>query len=337
MTTTQRYIAHLHLHGPLTEERYEEVLDLLTGITPKTAAIPPDAVQLDLSGALRYFDRDAYEVLQLARMRVAALFGIETSAGLGPNRMIAAMAAAASPPGRTTHVPSAPGGAAAWLRPRPITALPGVGKATATTLARYGLHTIGQITDLPPATLQRILGAAPARALTERAQGHDPRPVTTDLPAEHLTADHILQRDCLDPAHHHRAVLALAQQIGIRLRDSHQVCRQLTLTIRYADRTSSTRTRTLPEATAHSPALATAALGMLDSLGLQRARVRAYTLRADKLRPGDEAHHQLTLDPADDRARTAEAAADRARHRFGIDAVHPATLAKHHTTPDGEP
>ncbi|SEP04970.1 DNA polymerase-4 [Actinacidiphila rubida] len=333
MTSPPRHIAHLHLHGPLTEDRYEEVLDLLHGITPKIVAIPPNAVQLDLTGALRYFDREPYEVLQLARLRIAALFGIDTSAGLGPNRMIAAMAAAAAPPGRTVHVDDRTEAAAAWLRPRPVAALPGVGKATAASLARYGLHTIGQIADLPPATLQRILGAAPARALADRARGIDINPVTPHAPAERLTADHILDRDCLDPAQHHAAVLALAEQIGIRLRDTHQVTNSLTLTVRYADRSSSTRTRRLPEPTAHSPALAATALGMLNSLGLQRARVRAYALRAEHLDDEDTAYHQMLLDPTDERARAIEAASDRARRRFGHDAVRPGTLANHPATP----
>ena len=72
-----------------------------------------------------------------------ALYGIESSAGLAGNRMLAAMAADASAPGRTTWVPA--GQTAAWLRPRPVTALPGIGRATAATLSRYGLHTIGQV------------------------------------------------------------------------------------------------------------------------------------------------------------------------------------------------
>ncbi|MEU2354358.1 hypothetical protein ABZ599_15555 [Streptomyces misionensis] len=122
-------------------------------------------------------------------------------------------------------------------------------------------------------------------------------------------------------------MLALAEQIGIRLRDQDLAAGRLTLTVRYADRSSSTRTRSLPEPTAHSPVLAATALGALASLGLQRARVRAYTLSADQLRPRDEAHQQLQFDPADERARAAEAACDRARHRFGEDAVRPATLA----------
>lgn len=71
----------------------------------------------------------------------------------------------------------------------------------------------------------------------------------------------------------------------------------------------------------------------LEALALQRARVRAYTLRADRLSDENTAHHQMSLDPGEGRARAAEAAADRARNRFGRDAVRPATLS----TPQADP
>ncbi|MFE3167166.1 ImpB/MucB/SamB family protein [Streptomyces sp. NPDC059224] len=323
--TRQRHIAHLHLHTSLSETRYADIIELMSGITPHVQAVPPNAVQLDLTSALRYFDLSPYEVVQLAKLRLKALYGIDSSAGLAGNRMLAAMAADASAPGDTTWVPT--GQAAEWLYPRPVTALPGVGRTTADTLRRYGLHTIGQITDLPSATLQRLLGAGPARLLAERARGHDPRPVTPAEPAAHLITDLVLERDCLDPAQHHRAVLGLADRIGQRLRGDSQVAGRLTLTVRYADRSSTTRTRTLPEPTAHSPALTAAALELLASLGLQRARVRAFAVRADGLLPADSAYRQLSLDPGDARAHAAEAAADRARRRFGRQAVRPAALA----------
>lgn len=325
MGTRQRHIAHLHLHGSPSEELYAQLVELMSGITPHVQAVPPDAVQLDLTSALRYFDLSPYDMVQTAMMRLKALHDVDSSAGLAGNRMLAAMAADASAPGETTWVPGAD--AADWLRPRPVTALPGVGRATAETLRRHGLHTIGQVNEIAPATLQRLLGAAPARLLAERARGRDPRPVTPSAPAEHLLADLVLERDCLDPAHHHRAVLGLADEIGRRLRGESQVARRFTLTVRYADRSSTTRTRTLPEPTGHSPAVAAAALGLLASLGLQRARVRAYTLRADDLLPAGRASLQLSLDPGDARARAAEAAADRARRRFGPEAVRPAALA----------
>jgi DNA polymerase-4 len=325
MTIRQRHIAHLHLHASLAEAQYADIIELVSGVTPYVQAVPPNAVQLDLTSALRYFDLSPYDVVQLAKMRLKALYGIDSSAGLAGNRMLAAMAADASAPGDTTWVPA--GQAADWLYPRPVTALPGIGRTTAETLGRYGLHTIGQVVELPAGTLQRLLGVGPARLLAERARGHDPRPVTPSEPAAHLAADFVLERDCLDPAQHHRAVLGLADQIGQRLRGERQITSRLTLTVRYADRSSTTRTRALPEPTDHSPALATAALGLLNALGLQRARVRAFAIRADALLSADSAYCQLSLDPAVDRARVAEAAADRARRRFGPKAVRPATLA----------
>ncbi|MFD5630117.1 ImpB/MucB/SamB family protein [Streptomyces sp. NPDC127072] len=307
------------------EAQYDDVIELMSGVTPHVQAVPPNAVQLDLTSALRYFDLSPYDMVQTAMMRLKLFYGIDSSAGLANNRMLAAMAADASAPGGTTWIRD--GQAPDWLRPRPVTALPGIGRTAADTLSRYGLHTIGQVADLSAATLQRLLGARSARLLAERARGHDPRPVVPSEPAAHLVADLVLERDCLDPAQQHRAVLGLADRIGGRLRGEGRTAGRLTLTVRYADRTSSTRTRTLPEPTNHSPALAAVALGQLTALGLQRARVRAFAVRAEDLLPADTAYRQLSLDPSDARARAAEAAADRARRRFGPEAVRPAALA----------
>ncbi|MER6282456.1 hypothetical protein ABT330_12775 [Streptomyces sp. NPDC000658] len=99
----------------------------------------------------------------------------------------------------------------------------------------------------------------------------DPRPVAPSEPAARLVADLVLGRDCLDPAQHHRAVLGLADRIGQRLRGEGRIAGGLTLTVPYADRSSSTRTLILPDPTNYSPTLVAAALGLLTGLGLQRA------------------------------------------------------------------
>ncbi|MFI1704966.1 DinB/UmuC family translesion DNA polymerase [Streptomyces griseoruber] len=126
---------------------------------------------------------------------------------------------------------------------------------------------------------------------------------------------------------HHRAVLGLADRIGHRFRGESRIACGFTLTVRYADRSSTTRTHVLPEPTDHSPTLAAAALGLLIGLGLHRARARAFVIRADDLLTAGNACRQLSLDPRDARARAAEAADDRARRRFGTAAVRPAALA----------
>ncbi|EFL27267.1 hypothetical protein SSOG_06981 [Streptomyces himastatinicus ATCC 53653] len=52
--------------------------------------------------------------------------------------------------------------------------------------------------------------------------------------------------------------------------------------------------------------------------------MRSVALRAEGLMGAELASHQLSFDAADDKARRAEAAADRARARFGVSAVRPA-------------
>ncbi|MFD8416888.1 hypothetical protein ACFV2Q_35005 [Streptomyces sp. NPDC059650] len=226
------------------------------------------------------------------------------------------MAADVTPPGAATIVGDTPYEIAAFLRPRPTAALPGIGSKIARTLARYGINTIGDLADAPSTTLQRILGSA-ARQIHSLARGMDDRPVVPAAAPRSMSASHRFDRDELDTGRHQRTTLALAEDLGARLRETGEIAKSLTLTVTYADHTHTTRTRTLAEATAHTPALAGTARRLLDDLALQRARVRAISLRAERLSPADHATHQLTLDEHDEKLRRLEAALDRARARYG--------------------
>ncbi|MEU0622413.1 hypothetical protein ABZ329_16390 [Streptomyces rubiginosohelvolus] len=61
-----------------------------------------------------------------------------------------------------------------------------------------------------------------------------------------MSAAHRFERDELDTQRHHRAVLCLVQDLGRRLRAGGEIAQALTLTVSYADRTQTTRSRTLP-------------------------------------------------------------------------------------------
>ncbi len=217
-------------------------------------------------------------------------------------------------------VPDDPRAVAAFLARKPATALDGVGPVTARTLDAYGLGEVGQITAAPPGTLQRILGATAGRAVYERAHGIDRAPVTPNSLARSIGAEHRFPGDELDPVRCRRALLALADELGLRLRADGQVARALTLTVRYPDRSVTTRGRALPEPTAHTPALTSLAYTLHESL----ARVRAVALRAEGLTAAERAARQLTFDPSDDKARRIEAVTDQARARFGARAARPA-------------
>jgi DNA polymerase-4 len=303
---------------------FAELLGLLADFTPVVQALPPDAALADVRGALRYFDRDAPALARLVRLRALALYGTDCTVGVAVNPLLARMAAQAGPPGTVRVV--RPEETAGFLARQPVVALHGVGPSTARTLCAYGLDTVGRVAEAGPATLQRILGAKTGRRIHERARGIDPASVVPSAPARSVSSEFRFGRDELDADRRRRALLTLADELGFRMRTDGQAARALTLTVRYADRSTTTRTRTLPEPSAHTPALTAAAYALHDALGLQRARVRAVSLRAEELMPAELASRQLSLDPREEKARRAEAAADRARQRFGASAAHPAAL-----------
>lgn len=312
---------------PMYEAVLPQLLSLLTEFTPGVEALPPDSAVVDIRGAMRYFGRDAVQLASVIRVRALALYGVDCVIGAGPGPMVARMAVRDAVPGVTRVVGPDSGSVAEFLGPKPVGELPGVGRATARTLCSYGLDSVGKVAAAPLSTLQRLVGARAGRELREKALGVDRARVVPNAAARSLASERPFPRDELDPTRHRRALLSITEELGARMRDEGQVCRSLTLTVRYADRSTTTRTRTLPEPTAHSCALIGFAYRMYETLGLQRARVRGISLRAEGLGPAEHAAHQLMFDPADDRARRIEAVADRARAKFGPGAIVPGTLA----------
>ncbi|WP_225838293.1 hypothetical protein [Streptomyces sp. NK08204] len=322
---------------PEREAALPGLLRLLEEFTPVVEGLPPDGVLADLRGAERYFGRGAVELAAVIRVRSLALYGVDCAIGAGPGPMLARVALRDARPGVTCAVSEEPGAVAQFLAGRPVSALPGVGAATARTLCEYGLDTLGLVAAAPLSTLQRLIGAKAGRELREKANGIDRGRVVPNAVSRSLAAERPFASDELNPDRHRRALLSAAEEIGARLRAGEKVCHTLTLTVRYADLRraragggtcdSTTRSRTLTEPTAHSAALTKAAYGMYEALGLQRARVRALALRAEGLTPAYRASYQLTFDPVDDKVRRIEEVADRARARFGPRAVLPGALA----------
>ncbi|MFF0137349.1 hypothetical protein ACFYRN_13070 [Streptomyces sp. NPDC005227] len=312
---------------PTHEAALPRLLGLLEEFTPVIEALPPDGALLDLRGAERYFGRGPVEFASLIRVRALALHGVDCVIGAGPGPMLARMALRDAVPGAPQVVPADADAVTEFLADRPVTALPGVGGATARTLCEYGLDTLGKVAAAPLSTLQRLTGARAGRELHEKASGVDRGRVVPNAASRSLATERPFRHDELDPERHRRALLSTAEELGARLRALEKVCRTLTLTVRYADRSATTRSRTLGEPTAHSSTLTGTAYRMYEALGLQRARVRAIALRAEGLTPAEQASHQLTFDPVDEKVRRIEEVADRARAKFGPHVIGPGTLA----------
>jgi DNA polymerase-4 len=326
--------AHL-LHGrcPVgtSEGSYRQLLALIEGTTPVVQALPPAAVVANVAGAVRYFAATPYELAQRIRLQAAALLGIDVRIGVAATWSLAAMASARTGHGGIRLIADTPQAVAGFLNPLPVDALYGIGPQQAGSLSRFGLHTIGALADTPLATVQRILGGRAGRTLHDRARGIDPRPVIpAGLPAS-ITEQRLLDHDVLDPDRLRTELLDAAVAVGDRLRRRHQVARSLTVGVAFADGSRIERSRTLREATAHTADLRTVATSMFNALGLQRARVRGLTLRAEQLADAAGAPQQITLDHARENQLRLEPVIDNLNARFGQHAVVPASLVFRHT------
>ncbi|MFJ2651368.1 DNA polymerase thumb domain-containing protein [Streptomyces sp. NPDC087420] len=303
------------------------LLGLIEDISPVVQVLPPGSALVDVRGAERYFGLDAAGIAAVLRVRALAHLGTGCVIGVAATPMLARMAADEAAPGTTFVVPDDERAVERFLAPGPVGALPGIGTATARTLRSYGLDTIGAAAAVPLSTLQRIIGVRLGREVYEKAHGIDRTPVVPNAAARSIAAERTFPLDELHQERQRRALLSITEELGVGMRGAGQVCGALTLTVRYADRSTTVRTRALREPTAHSAALAGAVYRIHGSLGLQRARVRALSVRAEGLIPAGRAARQLTFDPADDRARRIEAVADLVRAKFGAGVLLPGSLA----------
>src|ERR1700761_643326 len=125
---------------------------LMRDLTPLVEPLSIDEAALDLSGT-EALPRAAPAVMRarLAR-RVETEIGVTISIGLGPNRLLAKLAAERDKPRGFSVMGSE---AAALLAPELVGLLPGVGAAAVARLSAMGITRIGQLQALDDTTARR--------------------------------------------------------------------------------------------------------------------------------------------------------------------------------------
>ncbi|WP_435596064.1 DNA polymerase Y family protein [Streptomyces albogriseolus] len=224
---------HLRCPDRLPEEIYRQVLEQLAELSPVVQALPPSAALVELRGALRYHGTDAPHLGEVLRVRTISRLGVDIRVGVGPSITVAATASAQiAAPGGVLAID--PDQATAWLAGLPVDALHGIGPRQAQVLREYGMHSVGLLAALPPATVQRLLGGRAGRNAVERSRGIDPRPVVPrSLPAS-ATVRSTFPRHTLDGTEVRTTLLDKVVCLALLLRRRHQVARGLTLTLKFA-------------------------------------------------------------------------------------------------------
>ncbi|MFH8394274.1 hypothetical protein [Streptomyces sp. NPDC018036] len=315
---------HVRCPDRLPEDLYRQVLEQMAQLSPVVQALPPTAALADLRGVLRYHGVDATRLGEMLRVRAISRLGVDVRVGIGPSITVAATAS-----GQITGLGGvlaiAPDQVTDWLGPLPVEALHGIGPRHAKILNDYGVHCIGLLAALPPATVQRLMGGRAGRQAADRARGIDPRPVVPrTLPAT-ASIHRAFDRHTLDGAAVRAVLLDMVVALALQLRRRSQAARGLTLTLRFAGGATWDKTRRLTEASAHEDDLRTMAYRLIDAAGLQRGRITALTLKAEDLIAADQIAEQISLDQTREARLLAEEASDRIRAKFGPSAIRPAT------------
>ena len=318
-------VMHVRCPDRLPEETYRHILEMLAELSPVVQALPPAAALVELKGALRFHGTDALHLGEILRVRTLSRVGADVRVGIGPSITVAATASARIPePGGVLAID--PDQAADWLAGLPVEALHGIGARQAAVLRDYGIHYVGLLAAVPPATIQRLLGGRAGRTAAERARGIDPRPVVPrTLPAS-AAVSRAFPQHTLDGADVRAALLDLVVQLGRLLRRRDQAARALTLTLSFAGNSKWEKTRRLNEPSAHDDDLRTLAYQLMDAAGLQRGRLTGLALKGEDLIGADQVAQQISLDDAREARLVAEAAIDRVRDKFGPGVIGPAAV-----------
>jgi DNA polymerase IV len=303
------------------------VMETFRRTTPVVEAVSLDEAFLDVRGATRRLGSPGRIAEQL-RATIHDEQGITCSVGVAATVSVAKLASRRAKPDGVVVVP--PRDVVAFLHPLDVGELWGVGEKTRDLLHRLGLVTVGDVAHTPRRTLQRAVGDALGGHLHDLAWGTDRRTLTprssSAEPDRSMGSDRTFARDTDDREVVMRELLALSATVTGRMRTAGVAGRTVTIRVRFADFTTITRSRTLPEATDVTMEVHRAAARLYDALGLQRARLRLVGVRVEGLVPRTTVQHQLVLGERDHGWADADRAVDRATRRFGPAAVRPASL-----------
>ncbi|MDP1710360.1 MAG: DNA polymerase IV [candidate division WWE3 bacterium] len=168
------------------------------------------------------------------------------SIGIGPNKLIAKIASDARKPDGLTIVK--PEEVEIFLAPLPIRKIPGIGPKTEAKLNAEGIKTIADLRQIPKEEMQNNFGKW-GLGMWEAAWGIDVSPVATEPePAKSIGEQETFQEDTFDPQMIFERLSVLCQRVIERFKASEfKEFKTVTITVRFADFETLTRSKTLED------------------------------------------------------------------------------------------
>ncbi len=293
------------------------IREMMMELTPLVEPLSIDEAFLDLSGTEAVHGGAPARSLANLLQRIEREVGLTASVGLSFNKFLAKVASEIDKPRGFAVIGRAD--AQAFLAPKPVGIIWGVGKVLRQTLERDGIVTIADLLRRDEADLIARYGAIGQR-LSRFARGQDDRPVDPVAPAKSISAETTFDGDIADPAVLLAQLWPLCEKVSRRLKRSEKAGHGVTLKLKTADFKLLTRSRRLSDPTCLAETLYRAAQPLLEGEATGR-KFRLIGIGAADLVDGTLADPPNLLDPDRDQQARVEKAIDAVRARLGDAAI----------------
>lgn len=281
-----------------------------------------DECWMDVTGSQGVYG-DAMTIAENIRSSVRDELGLTVSIGVSFNKIFAKLGSDMKKPDAITQIRREDFMEKVW--PLDASEMIYCGRATTAKLAKYGIHTIGELAATDPSLLKQWFGVN-GLALWRYANGTDTsRVMHKDFVSPVKSVGHGITcvADLVDDEEVHKVILALSQDIGHRLRVHELSARGVQVAVRGNDLFGSQFQCKLPFATQLPSEIAAAASRIFQAKYNWGSKVRAVTVRAIDLVPQNSPNQLSLFVDAQrmERRERLEDAVEELRSRFGKHAL----------------
>ena len=277
--------------------RYTEVSRcvkrLFAQYTDQVESFGLDEAWLDVTGSLNFFHATPVGLADEMRERVKREIGITVSVGVSYNKAFAKLGSDLKKPDATTLISRENYRRRVW--PLPVEDLLFVGHTAAERLRRHYITTIGDIARSEIGFLERLLGKG-GDMLWLFANGLDPSPVRRigeEEPAKSIGNGMTFRRDLVGWDELKAGVVALSDEVAMRLREEHMKCSVLQIMVRDPSMKTISRQGRMRVPTHLQKEIVDRAMAILHENWREDAPVRALSVTAQQLSSAESVQDQL--------------------------------------------
>ncbi len=265
------------------------VMEILKGFAERFQQVSVDEAYLVPGPEVRDFEEAALYALRI-KDEVRRQAGITCSVGVGPNKLLAKIASGFQKPDGMTVV--RPEDVRDFLFPMQVSKIPGIGEKTTEALNGMGISTVEELSNCDVQLLKEKFGKLGLR-MKQMANGLDFGEVREKESVKSISRHGTFEEDTGDPVKIFGSLDSLAEDVHGSLLRNNFLYRTVTLTVRFEDFSTYTRSKTVPTWTSDIFVIKRLVRQLLSEF-LGSRKFRLVGVGVSKLRERDERQTLIT-------------------------------------------